>query len=886
MKNDSSKLHSSILKWCSDAFERLEEFDVNEAEKSLKSALELSDPLSVHANFSGKISLSNSTIGTVTTKELKGTRVLFNNDTALRVNALANRLQELSTDVQQVNNKIRFTMATQRSKRQAPLVIKKLLVDGPLRVETINGHSITDLVYTSNSRNRNMKDVIVNEVLISDLFVKGKIDGVELMEDNVILDRESQVLRPMSIEKLTVTKASGVSDINSLPFDEFFKLMRGKFNRKIPNMINQLNVDTMMIGQLLNQRNFTSLAINSLKTSGDQVLLGETTIGQLKAKRIMFEKVLRDQKISNVELAKLIDINDIRKPTNIDQDIRFVDELDINRLIVTERIANIKVKDGQLQVLRKRGVTQQTVTADKFFDQINLLSPILLRGKIESKTLNVMNPVATINENLVIEGDYEIQGPVVIRRIVNVTEDIATSNPKLGLKNLMDNGLNLFSSNRTNNRLVFLNVIEVKKNLQVETLNEKPVMNFVKTDFPVVQIVGGVKTFKNGLMVSGGTVQANFINEVDMAHLNKTTLKRSSPVTQFIDGSVEITQLNTQQIVSPNPTVDKKNIKLILNANNNQNISKITLSRATVKNLRVTNMYQQPGGKVFGVDVNFLIEDTVTKASPIDTSIISAKKFNDLKVGHLIFSENNDWKSVITNYENSIAENINVTVDSWIFNRTLKVGNLEVSGTINDVSYHDMTYNWLQFEGDQVFTSPQTIGLMIIDNNLVLNSETINGANIGKMVSESIWIDGEIYVEGVELDGDMTVRGEVISPSVNNVSLDRRLVLNNTNEHQTLKKLYVERGMTVEYINFTNLNGIDCDRFMKTFADDNETANLMVHGSAIFNYQPNIVYLNNENLKNLYEKVWIADHDVVLTGEDILFFGGVRSDDAFYSDVS
>lgn len=888
MKNDSSKLQSTITKWCSEAFERLEEFDVGEAEKVLKSALELTDPSSEQANFMGSIFLSNSSIGSVTAKQLKGTRVLFNNDTAIRVNSLATRLQQLSSDVQQVNSKIRFTMATQRSKRETPpLMIEKLFVSEGMEVETINGHPITDLVYKLGRRNRNLRDIIANEVLItSDLFVKGEIDGIELKEDNVILERESQVLRPFSIDNLTVSTAEGVGFVNGLPFDEFFMQLRRKVDRKMPNNINELNVVMMSVEQLINKKNFTSMARNSLKTAGDQTLLAPTNIRQLKANRIMFAKPLQEQMMSEVPLSMLISINDSAdKLTHINQDIRFADELNVNRLTVSGRINNINVVEGQLQVLRKQGPPEQVVTGEKFFDQVVLKSPIQLQGKIESKTLEKMNPVITIDENLEIEGDYKIDGPVVVRRVINVTDDIGTLNPKLGLKNLVDNGLNLITTSATSNRLVFENFLDVRRNLQAGTLNQKPVANFVKADYPQMQVIGGLKTFKKGLMVNSGSVQADFINDVDMSHLNLTTLKRASRATQFIDGNVEVVSLKTAQLVSPNPTIGGKNINLILNANKIQDLSKMTLNHAAVKNINATNLNQAAGGKIFTHDVNFLIDDTVTKDSPVDNVIVGVKKFSDLSVGRLIFSENNEWKSVIANYESFVAEDIHVN-ESWRFPKDLKIGNLEVKGTINDVTYHDMSYNWLQVEGDQVFTSPQTIGSMTVDNNLALVSGAINGENLNRMISESIWIDEEVSVENVEVDGDITVRGEVSSPSVNGISLERKLILNNTNEHQTLKKLFIERHIAIEYINFTNLNGIDCERFMTSFAGDNGAANLMVQGTATFNYQPNIVSLNNENLEHLHDSIWMSDRDVMLTGEDIRFLGGVTSNGDLYSDVS
>lgn len=863
----------------------MESFDVDEANEILKSSVDLTDPTSDRANFLGKVFIKNSTIGSIHTNELKGRRVAFNNETARRVNSLSRRLSQLESTVQHVSNKIKFTMATRRARRSTPVLVRNLTLNGPINIQSINGHPISSLVYRANRRNKNLKNIIANEVLLKqELFVNGKVDGVEVLGDNVLMN-QPQTLRPMKIESLRTKRVDGLETFNAIPFQEFLTMLHRKVDKKIPNNIHQLTVDNLFIGKFLNRRNFSAISINSLKAFGAQIVSGVKFIDKLTANNLRFMKVLRDQKISNVPLSALINVNETRQQMVISQDIRFTEDLEVNNLIVDERINNIRVRNGDLQVMRKRGRSRQVVTGEKTFDVVHLLSPIVLQGKIESESLEKMNPLVTVNEDLVLQGDYVITGPVVIRRQLVATEDILTTNPEFGLQRLVNDGLHLFATSGTNNVMVFESNVEVRNNLQAVSLNQKPVDNFVKTNFEGLQTVRGEITFKNGLMVHGRSVNADIVNDVDLNQLNKTVLKRASPFTQFIDGNVELVNLQTEHIVSPVVKINGRSLDSVLNVNKNQEIAELIVDDAVIGKITAANMHQKDGSKIFGGDLNFLLDDIVTKATAADGSIIAQKTFNDLNLDRLTFTEENEWKSIITNYENSIAQDFNIT-DHLVFANEMRVENLIFSGTINDVAYDDMVSNWLQLEGEQVFTAPQTFASMEIENNLVLASETVSGVNLGNMIRESIWIDEPSYIENLEIEGEMLVQGGVYAQTVNGVNLEGKLFLNNTNELQSIKKLEVDGDVHAEYLGFKHLNGIDCEKFFSGLAGGNESANLVVRGGAVFNFQPVIGSLNDVNLQQLHEEVWLVDRDIVLTGENIHFLGGVRSDSGFYSDVS
>lgn len=97
-------------------------------------------------------------------------------------------------DIDILRQKIQFTEATKRVRRQAEsnALITKLTINGTLNVATINGKPLGDSVYKNNSKNLRMKCLTAKDILIKkELFVDGKIDGIEMAPDNLILNEST-----------------------------------------------------------------------------------------------------------------------------------------------------------------------------------------------------------------------------------------------------------------------------------------------------------------------------------------------------------------------------------------------------------------------------------------------------------------------------------------------------------------------------------------------------------------------------------------------------------------------------------------------------------------------------------------------------------------------
>ncbi|KAG5674647.1 hypothetical protein PVAND_004601 [Polypedilum vanderplanki] len=889
---DTSNLKAGIINWCSDSFVQIQEFNIDEANELLNAAINLTDSSNSFAKLNGNVLIKNSTIKTINANQfMKKDLSIFNSTSIDRIKNMAERYKRLEKNVHRLKSKIEFTKSSSRYRRQTEEtiddtdlgpIIDTLTVEKSINIQTINGKSINDLVYKSNRRNKKLKSIVANEILIKkELFVDGKIDEIEMSENNVILNVPNQVLHPFTIENLNVENML-TQNVNILPFNDFFMLFKRKIDKKIPNMIHQLDVDVLNVGGLINDANFTDISINSLKNTGNQIVTGNINAEYLTAEGVMFKKNTLSETISNVPISHLINIRDKTKSIEITQDIQFVQPLDVNKLFIRDRLDNVNVLNGELQVMRTKGLQEQIVTGEKSFSSINLKQPIVLRGKIESKTLEKMNPIVTIDKDLVLEGDYSIQGPVTIRKSLNVSENILTNNPYLSLKKLVESGLNLFTTNSTNLRMNFKNVVEAN-NINAKSINDKKPNLFVKLNYPNEQVITGLKTFENGIKVSG-IVEAHTINDVNIERLNETMLKRDAAYTQFVEGNIEFADLSTQKLISPSVTIDNKNIEELLSMNSkNQIVKNMTVNSIRAQQLNAHAINQLNGKKIFGTDLNFIIDDTV-KVNSFNNSFIAKKYFANLQVNQLEFSDDNEWKSIIKNFNDRIVLDFNVT-GSHVFEKPMIIENLKIYGNINKISSEDILKNWLQIEGDQIFTAPQTFAFLAVDD-IKLQNGLINDIELDKLYRESIWINvDEIKLDSLEIDGTLGVHEQITSDLINGVQFDNNIFIrNNTKSYQKLSKIKISSNAHIRELFFDTFNDINVKEFLNMFNEDNGTSNIQINGIATFE-KANIEMLNGINLEDFYSKVWLNYQNVTLTGNRIHFEGKNIIEGTLYSDL-
>lgn len=545
-KNETSKFKMDLTEWCNEALQQIQEFDVEKTNERLGQSLMIMNEDIEEADFFGKLYLSNTTVDVVETKILESPSYVINNQTVERVQELSSRLDNMNKKISGINQKLKILklQSNNRVKRQAPedsLHFDSLVIDNILTIQKINGNPLSQLVYRDNSRNQ-ITEIKANQAVVQkSLQVTGKIGGVAFSRQNLIFDNEDQEFFEASVPQITFESIDCRSKINSAPTAEFFQKLSKKFAVKLNNPLNELRTKELFI-ETIDNTDLQIVMEKALKINGDQVITGNLDIGRLTAKRVIFDKI--DPVLSKTPLSNLVIITNPKESYIISQDIRFSNPvLSVNNLTIQNRVNNIQVKGGVLQVLKKRSPDTQIVSAEKFFDDVILMGPINLQGKIRSETLEKMNPTSTFNRNIQLSGDYKINGNVTIKRQLVGKTIIQSSNENFSLNKLLKHGIQIKNISEINSKFVFKQPIHVQNNLDATTINGLKVNSFVKTETEDVQYIFARKYFPNDLIVVGGQCEANNINGIDILRLNNTVLKQKTNGPQIVNGSIEFNKV-------------------------------------------------------------------------------------------------------------------------------------------------------------------------------------------------------------------------------------------------------------------------------------------------------------------------------------------------------
>ena len=264
----------------------------------------------------------------------------------------------------------------------------ELQIHGELIVDTINGIPIQQLVYSN--QDLNLTKIIVHEIVV---------------RKNETFDKLKQNLRKTA----------------TLDYEDPLVAEDSKSN--LPYLVYASNVDrievtAIQVDGLINKLSFQELHENSLKINNEnQVLLGTLNLKEVKTNNLFVENgVISGSNIKDIILIKNVSMGTTATASphyNITQDVRFSQPVFINELTIVERMNNVHVNKGQLDVLLKNSEDEQLITGHKQFRSVKLLEPIVLQGKLLKSSLNRMNPIVSINEDIEIKGKHNVNRKIL-----------------------------------------------------------------------------------------------------------------------------------------------------------------------------------------------------------------------------------------------------------------------------------------------------------------------------------------------------------------------------------------------------------------------------------------------------------------------------------------
>lgn len=242
------------------------------------------------------------------------------------------------------------------------LELDELTIGKMIVMDSINGHPFADLVLTH-------RDLNVSEVVVDELILTNRSNYMEIMSKKNLID------------------------------DDLVGAATDNFAAPATGVVDTLKVNSLIVDGFINRLDLSFLNEHVLKIRGDQVLESEINFEFLQAAS------LQSVSISQKQVDHIVRTMD--GPFTVDQPIQFANPVFINELWVKDRINNINVAQERFDILLKRADYDQVIHALKIFNEVKLLNPIVLQGKITKSNLNKINPIVSITNDIVLEGNWE-----------------------------------------------------------------------------------------------------------------------------------------------------------------------------------------------------------------------------------------------------------------------------------------------------------------------------------------------------------------------------------------------------------------------------------------------------------------------------------------------
>ncbi|XP_053679007.1 uncharacterized protein LOC128729376 [Anopheles nili] len=816
--------------------------------------------------------------------------VRWNGDLAVsELIAPAGQMKQL--DVKVLNNAAHKTRETDSQNEDLveddTITVERLIVDRIADVRFWNGHAAESLLLVDDPPMK-WKDMSVTAkkvVVGGNLFVNKLIDGIFFHPGNVLLPNVDQVFdgTSLTVKDLTVNRLKS-QRLNSTDAGSVQRMMdqsrtllaksRGAMPQEYGSEFDTIDADELQLTGLLNDIDPRLLTDNVLlDQAADQQFNDKMVIDQITAHNI----VVTESKLSGVELKNVAQTTGEQK---ILQDLQFVQPMLVNSLFLRDRLNHIPVMEDKLQLLHLTASEIQTITGTKTFDYVELLKPIELQGRINGESLSKMNPIMTIGDDLVLNGDYTIHGNVTFNGQL-WAHNILSNRGEHDLHRLVTHGLQINASPAPGQVIKFLQPVFVE-HLHAQRINELDVSDLVPQVAGQVQYLTGRKTFIGELKVDG-TVDANEINKVDLNQLNRTIFRRNG-VEQTIDGTIHFNTVISSHVNADTVRFDGKHLDRLLRLDISQNVSApVYFKNCTiyVDNTVVAQSVQADNrSTLFRYDVDHLLQDTLIFGGDETNAafIQGPKSFRNLTIGQLVLLDGSLLNGIpVENIKHILAAGDNRTIiknELHNFQSDIAINHLLFEGAINGISKESFCKAWLMHTGNQTFSVGQTFEQIAMGQ--LHMSGKLNGITMQQLAENAYRTDREEYIEqAIFHKGIVTYEPSTVGGLVSGLNLTNDVLLKQSPGIQTLGTMRVSGMLEAKgQLHILNqLNGINFPKMMMFFAStaneqgrESALVNIQVQENVYFEHDPIVIHLNGHNVKKLYNQVWLPHRPTVLTG--------------------
>ncbi|KAF5285037.1 hypothetical protein FQR65_LT02349 [Abscondita terminalis] len=715
----------------------------------------------------------------------------------------------------------------------------------------LNNRPMSSIVHVNDKQK--LTQVIINGDVVfeKDLLLNGTVNGINFTKENVLLKHGNQTLPSFDLNILAteLLDADFINDIDMSLIDSIENQTR------IVDNINTLNVKVAHIKGLINNANITDLNEYALRTSGAQTITGKFKFDSLYVDN--FNTTVISGKDISEELV-LIDGGEYV----LQQSAEFVNNLTSDALVVTESFNHVSVLEGELDIMLANSTKVQHVTGHKEFDEVELMNPIKLGGRINNPKIDQMNPVKVTNEEIVLMGDFIINGNLQIEQFLQAS-DIQSEFDSV--TNLQSNGVKL-GHTKIPCHLQFSQQINVQ-DVVADAINDIFVDSLVVMGTDKDQEISGLKTFPGNVIITDST-KLGYVNGVHLPTLESEVLQITGG--QTMTGNHQFESIIANRVSNVKTLFGERLWEKVATTQPDELVIPETVvinDSLQIDELEIDSLQLLPNSLINNHNFTFIIEDSVFRRS-------------DIKLNRRIAFEN----VVIENLQadninfNKIPKIINESKELLQFDKnlnlplTISIDEINFTDSLNNMHSSDFASHWLSYGEEEIFSSDQTFKKIMVYDNLFVESGFLNDVNITYVNEDSIKIDEDYHFQTTTFTkGLASIYGITLDGAFESLNL-KDIVLSNVEDVQTIvDEITFKSEVNVNGQVFFNglVSGFNISELCEfTYNRGNkQPPNLLIKGNVFFVKGPEVNTINQVPIRHLLDTVWFADRNCEITGE-------------------
>ncbi|XP_017012150.2 uncharacterized protein clos [Drosophila takahashii] len=618
-------------------------------------------------------------------------------------------------------------------------------------------------------------------------------------------------------------------------------------------LLKELTVKDLQLEGRLNGLRWPELRDQSLKRSGKDVqfIKADADLDRLQSDAVQ----VNNNEVNGRPLGQLIPVDGGR--FIVQQDVQFAQPIQVNRLVINQRLNHINVDRQRFDVLLRQANHTQVIEGSKRFENVRVLEPITIAGQMIGAELRAMSPAKVTHKSLQLQGDFVINGDVTIGRLLQARDYVDEA--QRSAAETLSRALRL-DQHVENVNLNFLQPL-IANNTELSFLNTQDLQNLVKLNVEKVQLVQASKVFPQSVEISDGFGEVKWLNGIDSERLPEMLLTRSG--NQNISTPIQLQDLEVSQLNASQVLLNGLELEEYLQVDKDQESNgTLFVENLNVEEMKVEDLHLN--GRLFNQPLARIYEHG---SQSLDQWHLPPDFNGTLYAQNLWLSGSINQANVayLEQQLQQLAGNIKYVGD-FSFDHDVNISSLSFGSSLNGIEAHRFGRCWLESEGDQNFTAPQELASLESSKGVWLAGQ-LNNHTVEDLVSRSYRLNASEHLQSVRFENPIVLQSELHLGQLNGLRVPEDVIYQNHGGYLSVPVSIEGNLEAAELSNITILNGYPLEALERYLGG--QTLDTFVAENVKFGEAPSYQLLNGQEVSKLLDQVWLDNEQIELSGLEL-----------------